>query len=530
MIHTFIPAIASVLMLACCAAGGGERPAASSEKRAELGKAPALGSMVPVMDEAAERPPFGFSALDAQLLDEVQHGAFLYLWECVEKPTGMVRDRSSKPVVSVAGVGFQLAGIPVGVERGWITREQGQERTLTILRALESNKKNRKDGVFFHYLDGGDGGPCHTGYETVASTIDGALLLAGMVVGGEYFGGEAREISERLFAEVNWNAYVAKGDRFKPSERGFICLAWRPKDFKNDPTGAGELSPYVWMDGGDEQRLVTFLAACAPDEAKRVDPALYYRLRRRLGNDAGGPPFVWFPWSGALFTSFFAHCFIEYGAMGPDNPGALGVVRRPAVDWWVNGLRTVRMHQRKSLDDHGTGYRPWGMTACDGPGGYNVPGLFPMAGPTDGLLEDFDYHPDVVPADNLIDGTVGVYGAGCSIMFDPAGAVEALRAFRVLKADDGSALVWRDPNPGCSFDDARYGFLDSFNLSWKGKDQAQAGPWVASDCVAIDQGPLLLAIENARTGLVWRLFHQSKLVQAGMERLGLRLAVKGDKR
>jgi hypothetical protein len=530
MIHTFIPTIASVLMMASCAAGGGEAPAASSEKRAGAGAATASGPTAPVVDEAAARPPFQFSALDAALLDEVQHGAFLYLWECVEKPTGMVRDRSSKPVVSVAGVGFQLAGIPVGVERGWITREQGQERTITILRALEANKKNRKSGVFFHYLDGGDAGPCHSGYETVASTIDAALLFSGMVVGGEYFGGEAREISERLFAEVDWNAYVAKGDRFKPSERGFICLAWKPKDFKNDPTGDGELSPYVWMDSGDEQRLVTFLAACAPDEAKRVDPALYYRLRRRLGTDAGGPPFVWFPWSGALFTSFFAHCFMDYGAIGLDDPAARGVERRPKVDWWVNALRTVRMHQRKSLDDHGTGYRPWGMTACDGPNGYNVPGLFPAAMKTGTLSPDFDYHPGPAPSDNLIDGTVGVYGAGCSIMFDPARAVEALRAYKGYKAADGSALVWRDPKPGCSFDDPRYGFLDSFNLSWKGKAQEKAGPWVAADCVAIDQGPLLLAIENARTGLVWRMFHQSKLVQGGMERLGLRRNAEGGER
>ncbi len=479
----------------------------------------------PVVDDGAQRPPFQFSEPDNTFLDEVQRGAFLYLWECVEQPTGMVRDRSSKPVVSVAGVGFQLAGIPVGVERGWITREQGQERTLTILRALESNKQNRKAGVFFHYLEGQTAGPCSTGYETVASTIDAALLFAGMIAAGEYFGGESREIANRLIAEVDWNFYVAKGERFKPSERGFISLAWRPTDFKNAPTGDGELAPYVWMDSGDEQRLVTFLAAAAPDEAKRVDPAVYYKMRRRLGTADGDPAqrFVWFPWSGALFTSFFAHCFIDYAAMKPDEPAAFGVERRPSVDWWVNALRTTRMHQQRSLDDHGTGFRPWGMTACDGPTGYNVPGLFPKALGTEGLVPDFDFHPGEPPKDNLIDGTVAPYGAGCAIMFDPYHSVKALRAYRELKNDDGTPLVWRDPRPGCSFDDPRYGFLDSFNLAWRGKDGKESPRrWAAPECVAIDQGPLLLAIENARTGLIWKLFHRSDVVKAGVERLKLR--------
>jgi len=513
-----MPIVVSALTFVGCATAQPPEPRAA--------RAPAsIGALSDVTDNTGrKRPPFAFSEQDSRFLDEVQRGAFLYLWECVERPTGMVRDRSSKPVVSAAGVGFQLAGIPVGVERGWITKDRGRERTLTILRALGANPLNRKAGVFFHYLDGHDAGPSHAGYETVASTIDGALLLAGAVVAGEYFGGEAAEIAGRLFAQTDWSFYLARGEKYKPSERGFISLAWRPRDAKSDPTGEGELVPYVWMDAGDEQRLVNFLAACAPDEAKRVDPGVYYRLRRRLGTDDNGPPFVWFPWSGALFTSFFAHCFVDYAAIGPDDPAASGVDRRPRVDWWVNALRTVKMHRRKSLDDAGTGYRPWGLTASDGPTGYDVPGLFPRSASIEGLIADFDYHPGDAPRDNPIHGTVAPYGAGCSIMFDPASAVGALRAYRALRADDGSALVWRDPTPGCSFDAPRYGFMDSFNLAWKGVD-GKAGPqrWVALDCVAIDQGPLLLAIENARSGLVWRLFHSSEVVREGMKRLGLEL-------
>lgn len=475
------------------------------------------GPLSPVTDDRmTQRPAFQFSPQDEKLLDEVQHGAFLYLWECVEEPVGMVRDRSSKPVVSVAGVGFQLAGIPVGVERGWITREQGNQRVLSILRALTSHPGNRKAGVYFHYLNSEGSGPSADGYEVVASTIDGALLTAGVIVAGEYFGGEARSLAERMVAEIDWSFFLARGGRFKPSERDFISLAWQPRNKQNDPTGEGELLPYVWMDAGDEQRLVSFLAVCAPVESHRVDPSVYYRLRRRLGSDDAGPPFVWFPWSGALFTNFFAQCFIDYAHMKADDPSAAGIERRPSVDWWVNARRAVAMHRRKSLDDAGTGFRPWGLSASDAPSGYEVPGLFPKALPTTGLKPDFDFHPGDAPADNTASGCVAPYAAGCSIMFEPRAAVEALRAYKSLKNAEGGPLVWREPKPGSR----AYGFLDSFNLTWKDQ-QGRRKPWSATDCVAIDQGPLLLAIENARTGLIWRHFHHSAAVRAGMERLKL---------
>ena len=483
-------------------------------------------AMTPVVDaDRAARPPFAFSAEDAALLEEVQHGAFRFLWESVEEPSGMVRDRSSKPVVSVAGVGFQLAGIPVGVEHGWITREQGEARVLSILRTLEKNSSNRKAGMFFHYVDGKDGGPSAEGYETVASTIDGALLMAGMIVAGEYFNGEAKEISRRLFGEVDWAYFVAKGDRFKPSERGFVSLAWKPKDGRHDPTGAGELAPYVWMDAGDEQKLVNFLGVCAPEESRRLDPATYYRLRRRLGSDAGGPPFVWFPWSGALFTDFFAHCYINYAAIGPDDPAALGVERRPSVDWWVNSLRAVKMHERKGVVDAKTGVKQWGLSASDAPSGYEVPGLFPVAIGVEGLRADFDYHPGPAPKDSTKDNTFAPYAPGCSVMFDPVAAVTTLRAYRGLKGADGSALVWKDPSVTGPGGAGHYGFQDAFNLTHG--PNGSPGPWVAPDCVAIDQGPLLLSIENARTGLVWKLFHASPVVQGGMSRLKLSLPGNG---
>lgn len=457
------------------------------------------------------RPPFEFSDSDAMFLDQVQHGAFQFLWNACDPRTGMVVDRSSVTKVSVAGVGFQLSAIPIGVERGWITRAQAQERALLILRMLEANKTNRKAGLFYHYVDGADAGVSAEGYEVVVSTIDSAILFAGVLTASSYFGGEVAEIGDRLFEAADWNFFLSAAEEPKPFERGWISLGWKPADKKN-PTGPGSLLPFYWVDAGDEQRLVTFLAACAPRDEHRVHPNVYYRLRRMMGEHADIGPMFFFPWSGALFTSFFAHCWIDYAAAGPDDPKSRGIENRPAIDWWENARRAVALHRSKRAQSPHAHIRAdehlWGMTAMDARDGYRVPGLFPKRINVRGWARDFDY-PDATPKDDHGDGTIAPYGPGCSIMFEPTASVAALRHFASLTRADGSPLVWRDPATG------GYGFFDSFNLGTG---------WVAPEHVAIDQGPLILAIENARTGRVWRWFGQHRWVQAGAERLGTRTA------
>jgi hypothetical protein len=460
------------------------------------------------------RPPFKFTKDDEQFLTEVQHGAFNYLWNQIAPKTGMVRDRTSGTVVSVAGVGFQLSSLPIAVERGWVTREEAQARAKLILSSLAANPANRKAGIFYHYLDGETAGPTNESYERAVSTIDSALLFAGIITASSYFGGEIRELGDKLVAAADWTFFVAIDDARihkgppRDYERGFISLAWSP-DVGEHPTGEGKLAPYYWVDSGDEHRLVAFLAVCAPDPAHRLAPETYYRLRRELGSYRDTGPFAWFPYSGALFTYFFAHCWIDYGSLGPDNPAALGVANRPRVDWWENSRRAVRMHQLKALENPARvptlGENAWGLTASDAPKGYAVPGLYPTRIPTLGERPGFDYA--VFNAkDDYGDGTVAPYGAGCAILFDPTRAVAALRYYRDLKRADGTGLVWQDPATG------GIGFRDAFNLGTE---------WVAPDCVAIDQGPLILAIENARTGLVWRLFREHPSIQGGMDRLGL---------
>jgi len=421
----------------------------------------------------------------------------------------MVFDRSSVRFASVAGVGFQLAAFPGAVERGWITREEAEERAMRILRTLEAEPRNRKAGMFFHFVDGRTAAPINN---DAVSTIDSALLFAGMLVAGEYFGGEIAERAGRMFAAADWSFFVLQTpQKNEPYLKGFISLGWKPARFE-DPTGEGALLPYAWADAADEQRLVCFLAAAAPNPAHRVEPAVYYRLRRMLGESDNSGVHIWFPWSGALFTHFFAHCFIDYAAMGPDDPGTEGIARRPRVDWWENARRGVHLHRNKAIrNPRGVptlGPNAWGLSACDAASGYSVPGVFPSRIATADQIPQVDYA-DHTPKDDYGDGTIAPYAAGCAVMFEPDLAISALRFYRGLAAANGQPLVWRQPRAGAT---ASYGFQDSFNLGTG---------WVAPDCVAIDQGPLVLAIENARSGLVWKLFMQSKQVQAGFRSLGL---------
>ncbi len=469
-----------------------------------------LAQIVIGSEPGVARPPFGFSREDEQFLGDVERGAFNFLWNAgASVGPGMVPDRTSKPAVSVAGVGFQLSGICVGVERGWITREEGEGRATAILKALSSNPENRKAGMFFHFIDPTTAGQPKEAYEQVASTIDSSLLMAGVLTASQYFGGEVRALGDKLFREVDWSFFVmpSGGD---PVNQGYISLGWKPKDH-GAPTGDGSLLPFAWIDSGDEHRLVTFLAVCAPEASRRVEPGVYYRLRRQIGEYGDTGPFVWLPWSGAMFTAFFSHCWLDYAAMGPDNPSAFNIPNRPRVDWWENSRRTARMQKLKAIENPKKvptlGEHAWGLTASDVQGGYAVPGLFPTPLPMPGAIPQIDYA--VFDAkDDYGDGTVAPYGAGSCIMFDPAGALDALRYYRSLARKNGSPLVWSDPAKG------GYGFFDAFNLGTG---------WVSSDCIAIDQGPLLLAIENARTGLLWRIFHAHPWVRDGMDRLRLGL-------
>ncbi len=458
-------------------------------------------------EAGVDRPPFAFSGEDERLLDDVQRATFRYFVEAVSPETGMVYDRTSSDVVSVAGVGFQLAALPIGVERGWISRDRAARHARLILDSLMSEPSNRKGGLFYHFINPHDASARRVGRELVVSTVDSALLFSGMIVAGEYFRGEIKADVDRVLRDADWSFFLGTPDSGMPGTP-YLSLGWKPADDAR-PTGDGELLPYYWIDSGDEHRLATLLGVCAPDPEHRVPSGTYWGLRRQLGWHEGQGEIVWFPYSGALFTSFFAHLFVDYGTLGADNPGAHGVPQRAGVDWWENSRRMVNLHRDRAIDNPlglpTLGADLWGFSASDGPGGYLVSGQFPAGVEMIGSIPGRDFS-TYRGEDNWGGGVIAPYAPGSSIMFEPAFAVEALRASRRVIGDEETGGVWTE----------NWGFRDAFRL-----DHAGRADWVAEDYVAISQGPLILAIENARSGLIWELFMSHPFVQDGLRRLEL---------
>lgn len=470
-----------IAALACQSSASGQ----TTTGQTTTGQTKTLPADILRLPETVQALSYKFAEADESLLDDIQRGCFLYLWNEVGQPSGLVKDRLLANVCSVAGVGFQLSALPIGVERGWITREQGAERARTVLASLAKRTDNRKNGVLLHFVDLETGGPLPDSHTDQASTIDHALFLAGALPAAEYFGGEVAELVAAFVRETNWKWYDV-------SERGFISFGWRPE--QGDLSGPGDFRPHDWHLASDEERIMYFLAAGAPNPDFAGDPRDYYNLQRHVKSHDDLAPFV-VSWNGSMFTYLFAHLWIDYRRFDADQPRAFGV-EAPRVDWLENSRRAVLAHRRRCIQaSHQFGTLAedrWGFAPCtgrdeQGRSTYLVQGL----------------KPNVMDADEWQGGSVAPYAAGSAIMFTPQESMAALRAYRSLMDDKGKPLAWREPE--------QYGLVDSFNL-----DQMHA----SDDHVAIDAGPLLLAIENVRSGLIWKLFMQSETSERAVQRLG----------
>jgi hypothetical protein len=438
-------------------------------------------------DATRQALEYKFTADDARLLDEVQRGCFNYLWNEVGWPSGFAKDRRTASVASLAGVGFQLSALPIAVERGWISRAQGEAWALRILRTLRERTDIRREGIYFHFVQADSGG-VYPPFRNEASTVDHSLLLAGAMPAAVYFGGETAQLVDEIARESNWRAFI------KPDD-GFLSMGWWPADNKS-VDGPGELIPRTWHVASDEERIIYFLAAGGENPEFALPPRDYFRLERQFRQHGEQPPFIASP-TGTPFTYFFSHCWIDYRGLGADDPQKFGV-EAPRVDWFENSRRALVVHRARCIElaDRYKSFGPdrWGVSPCmgfeNGRENYLVP----------------ETRPSLFDKDVWHDGTVAPYAAGCSIMFMPEESVAALRTFKELKNELGAPLAWRDPFHG------GYAFADSFNL-----DQMKA----CDDNVSIDVGPLIVAIENARTGLIWKLFMKHPVAQRATERLKL---------
>jgi hypothetical protein len=407
---------------------------------------------------AAAQPVDTGSEAD-RFLTLVQQQAFQYFAECSRERTGLVQDRAHNfkapeeakearyRIASVAATGYYLSAYIVAVEHGWVEKEEARERVRHCLRYF-LNEMEQEHGFFYHFVD------IETGkhiWSSELSSIDTALFLGGVIFAKEYFADDEEIVrcATELYERVDWQWMMNGTD--------FLCMGWKPY-----PKGIGRFLKSYW-NGYNEALMMYVMAIGSPTHPVPADT--WFKIDRTVKRYGEHVCIAHAP----LFTHQYPHIWIDFRNK---NDGIADYFQNSVVATLANREFCLDNRDKfKTYEEH-----VWGLTACDGPGGYRAYGGKP--GYTD--------H----------DGTVAPTAAGGSIVFTPELSQKALMTMHEKYKD----RLW-----------GRYGFADSFNI---------ARHWFAEDCVAIDQGTILLMIENFKSQLLWDNVMKNIWVQAGMSKIG----------
>lgn len=418
---------------------------------------------------------------DQALLDELQRAALTYFLQTANPRNGLVADtsRDGSPV-SIAVVGFALSSYPVAVERGWMDRSDAVGRCLLALRFFRDSDQSGGPeasgfkGFYYHFLDIDTGARV---WQSELSMIDTALLIAGVLTAGRYFTAdtseeiELRELADFLYRRIDW----------RWAQNGFNTIrhGWKPE--------CGFLH-YGW-EGYSEAILLYVLAMGSPTHPIEGDCyhawTATYQWENLYGYD--------FLYAGPLFIHQFSHAWIDFRGI-QDR-----FMREKRCDYFENSRRATHVQQeyarRNPQGFAGYGENCWGLTACDGPD-HALPEL---AGDRHRLFgyaaRGVPYGPD--------DGTLAGWAALASLPFAPELALRAARD-----------MLQRYPEilPG-----QRY--ASSFNPTLALADR---NTWVSAGHFGLDQGIVVMMIENHRSQLIWRLMRDCPCIGAGLRCAGFR--------
>ena len=402
-------------------------------------------------------------ASDDQFLEYVQQTSFDYFWYLANPANGLVPDRSAPgSACSIAAVGFGLTAIGIGIDHGWISHTQGVERVLTTLTTfLQGPQSANATGIigykgwFYHFLD------MKTALRAGSpelSSIDTALLLAGILHAKQYFDGtnsaetSIRTIADTIFNRVDWN-WMARGT-------DAVAMGWQPS------TGFAGFGDWIGYNEGMILYCLGLGAATNPLPASAWSRwTSGYTWATNYGQ-----AFVPFP---PLFGHQYSHCWIDFRHM------ADAYMNGHHSTYFENSRRATIAQRAYCIANpmNKTGYSSnvWGLTACDGPNGYAAHGA---------------------PPPQNDDGTIAPTAAGGSMSFTPEYSLPNLRNLY----NNGRQNIW-----------TAYGFRDAFNIGLQYYDP---------DTLGIDQGPIVIMIENYRRQRVWQLFMRNVEVQRGLQRAG----------
>ncbi|HEX3395984.1 MAG TPA: glucoamylase family protein [Steroidobacteraceae bacterium] len=399
---------------------------------------------------------------DEELLEAVQRQTFGFFWEAAHPVSGLAPDRCTTravptdDLVVTGGSGFGAMALIVAAERGWITRAAALERLGKMLDLLR--RATCYHGAFAHFVNGRSGATIpFSRKDDGGDLVETAFLFMGLLCAREYFSRDTGEESKvRGLIDYLWND--VEWDWYA-NGREVLQWHWSP----NNGWALGHE-----IRGWNECLVTYLLAASAPRYSIR--PRVYHQgfaigrhfLNGRSYCDIALP--LGAPFGGPLFLSQYSFCGID----------PRGLTDRYA-DYWQQNVSHARINHAHCTANprHHKGYGEscWGLTSSDGPDGYA------------------EHAPD------NDDGTISPTAALSSMPYTPKESMQALRHFLAVHGDK----IWN-----------RFGFVDAF---------CESRDWYADTYIAIDQGPIVVMIENYRTGLLWKLFMNAPEIQSGLRAL-----------
>jgi hypothetical protein len=418
---------------------------------------------------------------DDELLTMLQEACFRYYWEAGAHPfSGMIRENmpGNDRIVATGASGFGIMALVVGVERGFITRQQGVERLNQITMFLD--RAPRYHGAWSHFMDGTTGRPLPV-FEMIdngGDLVETAFLMEGLLVARQYFDHplppeiELRERITRLWQTVEWDWYQ------KSEESDALYWHWAPEwswFINHRLTGFNEtmivyllaiaskshgVSPELyytgWAGQSEAARLYRRAWSGSREGERYANGGTYYGIKLDVGVGSGGP-------------LFFAH----YSYMGFDPRSLTDLY----TNYFENNRNLALINRAYAVDNPGQhkaySAEAWGLTACDGPTGY-VP-------------EAPDGHDD--------QGTLAPTGALASFPYTPDASMAALKHFY---RDLGDRL-W-----------GVYGPIDAYNLD---------SDWWSPIYMGLNQAPITVMVENYRSGLIWKLFQSNPEIPTMLQKL-----------
>ncbi|MDM0108571.1 glucoamylase family protein [Variovorax sp. J22R24] len=415
-----------------------------------------------------DRTPRALAALpDEALIEAVQRQTFRYFWDGADAASGLALDRRTlvgltgedraDDRVAIGGSGFGVMALIVAVERGWVTRDAALDRLQRMLDALL--RARRYHGAFPHFMDGASGATIPMSpKDDAGDLVETSFLVMGLLCARQYFS-EDTASERRLRSHITTLWHDVEWNWFTQGGRDVLFWHWSPN--------------HGWamnheVRGWDECLITYLLAAAAPRHA--IDPRVYHRGYAAGRGFVNGRSYygielpLGMPYGGPLFFTHYSFCGLD----------PHGLKDRYADYWDLNcrHLRINRAHCVANPNGHrGYGESCWGLTASDDPDGYLA------------------HAPDV---DN---GTISPTAALASLPYAPDEVMRVVRHFLTVHGE----RLWRD-----------YGFVDAF---------CEQRGWFAETFLAIDQGPIVVMMENHRTGLLWKLFMSVPEVQAGLRAL-----------